>query len=90
MTDTLSISTRIDMLRDEAIAAGDSDQVAACERVAGLVLCDSETTLTVQPEDLYPGVRHPMVKYVDAIIESLDEGTAEGHVRVNGRRVFAQ
>jgi hypothetical protein len=48
-------------------------------------LCDSETADTVTAEEL--GITE--AEYRQAIADSHETGTHEGHIRVNGRRVFA-
>lgn len=87
---TDSISDRIETLRDEAVAAGDDDQASMCRLAADRELVDSDTNETIEPEDMFPHEQYPMPKYVAAICQSLNVGTDEGHVRINGRRVYAR
>lgn len=77
----------IETLRTEATSAGDSTMVEMCDRVLdeSVELLDSETGEELTAEDL--GI--DATRYVNACCESLDCGQAEGHVRVNGRRVYA-
>jgi hypothetical protein len=89
MTNSISISGRIEELLDEAVAAGDDDQASQCRLAADYELYDSDTAGTIDPEDMFPGEQYPMPKYVAAICLSLNQGTDEGHVRIAGRRVYA-
>jgi hypothetical protein len=85
----LPISARIDSLLDEAVAAGDADMASQCRLAADHELYDSDTAEEIVPEDMFPREKYPMVRYVAAICTSLNEGTDEGHVRINGLRVYA-
>jgi hypothetical protein len=85
---TLTETTEmIQTLRTEAASAGDESMVEMCDRVldASIKLHDSDTADRLTAEDL----EIDATRYVEACCESLDCGQAEGHVRVNGRRVYA-
>jgi hypothetical protein len=87
-TMTLTETTEmIQALRTDAGTHGDSDLVEMCDRVLveSVELLDSDTNEQLTAEDL--GI--DATRYVNACCESLDCGQAEGHVRVNGRRVYA-
>jgi hypothetical protein len=82
MTNPIS---RIQTLKSEAAANGDTEMVAKCKRAAGKMLIDSDTGDALYCDDIGLST----TEYVEAIIESLDCDQFEGHVRVNGRRVYA-
>lgn len=88
MTNSANISARIEALATESAAHGDLEMAELCERAAGSVLIDSRTGDTVTPEELF-GDELPVPAYVRAICESLDSGTAEGHILASGRKVYA-
>ena len=87
-TMTLTETTEmIQTLRTEAASAGDESMVEMCDRVLGasVELLDSDTGEQLTAEEL----EIDATRYVEACCESLDAGQPEGHVRVNGRRVYA-
>lgn len=49
-------------------------------------LYDSDTAEKLTARDLHITRQ----EYIEAVRESRDCGTAEGHIRVNGRKVYAQ
>ena len=80
-----TITEKIQALKAEAGQHGDTDMVAMCERAEDLELRDSDTSETVDADDL----GCTTVEYVETICDSLDSDQPDGHVRLNGRRVYA-
>lgn len=87
---TNSIQYRIRELKNESANTGDVATYERCEAADCYELHDSDTSTAVEPEELFPHEDYPMHKYVETIIESLHCEQAEGHVRIGGRRVYAQ
>jgi hypothetical protein len=80
------IGNRIASLKQEAGQHGDYELVRMINRTVGMRLFDSNSADVVTDYDLGCSV----TAYVEAMVESLDCLQTEGHVRVNGRKVYAQ
>ena len=84
----MTIADRIEALRTEAAAHGDTGMVEMCDRAADYQLRGYDTAEPVSPEEL--GV--DVVRYVEAICESLDDpdGSGTGAVACGSHTVYAQ
>lgn len=77
--------TAIETLRREAAEAGDTEQVARCERADSYQLYDYETNEPLTPAEL--GV--DAVRYVDLILLSRGAGHTGAVAAPDGRTVYA-
>jgi len=83
---TRHIDNRIASLKQEASQHGDYEMVRMINRTVGMRLFDSNTAEVVSDYDLDCS----LAAYVEAMVDSLDCVQVEGHVLVNGRKVYAQ
>lgn len=78
---------KIKQLRDDAGWGTDAAMVAMCDRALedDCILRDSGDNVALSDEDLGCTI----IEYVEHICASLDCPQLEGHVEVNGRKVYA-